>query len=69
MRLAVHPRTFAALVAAALAFGAAQALAAPARAAAPADVCSRRECNDYCAARGARGSCVGDMCVCSIPAE
>ena len=60
--------TLAACTAAALVFGGAQALAAPA---APSQerVCSNRECKAYCAAKGADGGCVGGMCVCRIPVE
>ena len=53
---------------AALGFGAAQALAAPA-ASAPPDTCDRRACRDYCAARGASGTCTGGMCICYVPAD
>ncbi|HEX8691528.1 MAG TPA: hypothetical protein VF746_03740 [Longimicrobium sp.] len=55
-------------VACALGFGAAQALATPSTSAPP-DTCDRRACKDYCAARGASGTCSGGMCICFIPVE
>ena len=55
----------AAAVAAALGFGGAQALAAPAEATVRA--CKQRECNLQCIASGATGGrCVGDACACYI---
>ncbi|HEX8691527.1 MAG TPA: hypothetical protein VF746_03735 [Longimicrobium sp.] len=52
-------------VACALGFGAAQALATPARESPP-DTCNIRQCRDACQGHG---GCVGGMCVCTQPTE
>ena len=56
---------FPALVAVALAFGAAQALAAPGQAAKKAAVCGEERCDAICVSRGhAGGSCATGACRC-----
>ncbi len=59
--------TLAACTAAALGFGAAQALAAPSGDAGGAAVCRPGDCSRACKASGADGGkCTGGMCVCYI---
>ncbi|HEX8244758.1 MAG TPA: hypothetical protein VF541_14725 [Longimicrobium sp.] len=55
---------FAAMVAAALGFGAAQAVAAPARAGAGFRGCSQASCDNKCAQTGQAGFCDGRGCRC-----
>ncbi|HEX8907164.1 MAG TPA: hypothetical protein VF771_20095 [Longimicrobiaceae bacterium] len=56
---------FPAALAAALAFGAAEAAAAPQAVQAPARQCNNGDCKALCKFDGARsGTCGGDQCIC-----
>ncbi|HEX8691532.1 MAG TPA: hypothetical protein VF746_03760 [Longimicrobium sp.] len=67
MQRIVNPRALlTAAVAAAMAFGAAQALAAPADREAPPN-CSAGQCRKDCIAQGNSGGiCIDDQCICFI---
>jgi hypothetical protein len=57
-----------AVVTLSLAFGARQAVAAPAEAA-EVQACLKYECMTYCQSRGGEGYCFNDTCVCRIRHE
>lgn len=67
-RRVIHRGFFALATAASLGFGAAQAFAAPAAAAAETAVCTNAECNTWCRSQGYDGGiCAGSWgCACWI---